>query len=75
MNYRNPGCPERIAAAIRESGMTQREIARRMGNVSDVSISHYANRWRLPSPGRLATLARVLDVDVRSLLRDPDEFA
>ncbi|WP_141280825.1 helix-turn-helix domain-containing protein [Pseudonocardia hydrocarbonoxydans] len=46
--------------------MTQREIARAVG-LSEGSISHYVNGWRLPSAGNLYRLAGVLGVDVRSL--------
>ncbi|GAA2542321.1 helix-turn-helix domain-containing protein [Pseudonocardia hydrocarbonoxydans] len=64
--YHGPGSTEKISAAIRSSGMTQREIARAVG-LSEGSISHYVNGWRLPSAGNLYRLAGVLGVDVRSL--------
>jgi transcriptional regulator with XRE-family HTH domain len=65
----SPGDEDKIANAIRASGMPYRDIARKMG-VSDASVSNYANRMRKPSRINLAQLARALGVDVRDLLRD-----
>jgi transcriptional regulator with XRE-family HTH domain len=63
-----PGDPDKIAAAIRASGLSYRALARRMGGISDTSVSNYANGLRKPAAGNLARLAQALGVDVRSLL-------
>jgi transcriptional regulator with XRE-family HTH domain len=72
MVLNGPGDSRKIAAAIRASSKTQREIARAAG-VSEVSVSNYANGYRKPSPGNLVRLARALSVSVRDLLDDPAE--
>jgi transcriptional regulator with XRE-family HTH domain len=62
-----PGDPDKIAEAIRESGLSFRSLARRMGGISDTSISNYAHGLRKPAAGNLARLASALGIDVRSL--------
>ena len=69
MNYVGPGDEAKISKAIKSSGLTDREIAQKMGiSVSSANAYRYGNRK--PSAGNLARLARVLNVDVRELLRE-----
>jgi transcriptional regulator with XRE-family HTH domain len=69
MNYIGPGDEAKISRAIKSSGLTDREIAQKMGiSVSSANAYRYGNRK--PSAGRLSRLARVLNVDVRELLKE-----
>lgn len=58
---------ERIAEAIRQSGITQSEIARRLG-VKHVQISCYVHGKKLPALDTFANLCAVLDVDPAYIL-------
>lgn len=69
MNYIGPGDEEKISQAIKASGLTDKEIARKLG-VSVSSANAYRYGFRKPSAGRLSRLARVLNVNVRELLRE-----
>lgn len=69
MNCITPGDEYKISKAIKASGLTDMEIARRLG-VSVSSANAYRYGFRKPSAGRLSRLARVLGVDVRELLRE-----
>ena len=69
MNYVGPGDEAKISKLIKSSGLDDREIAQKMGiSVSSANAYRYGNRK--PSAGRLSRLARVLNVDVRELLRE-----
>ncbi|WP_459941386.1 helix-turn-helix domain-containing protein, partial [Deferrisoma palaeochoriense] len=59
---------ERIKAARRRAGISQRELAERAG-VSAMAISKYERGLAVPRSGVLIQLARALDVKVEFLLR------
>ncbi|MFR9802334.1 helix-turn-helix domain-containing protein [Pseudonocardia sp. RS010] len=61
--------PQKVRAAIIASGLTHREIARRVG-VSDSSVSHWFTGWRRPSPRNMVRLAQAIGVDRWSLVWD-----
>lgn len=58
---------QQIAEAIKQSGMTQTEIGRKLG-VSQQSISHYVKGDKLPALDTLANLCVLLDVDPSDIL-------
>ena len=72
MDFRGPGDPNRIARAIQnyleDTGTTGAELAKRLG-FSAGAVSQYRNGQLVPSASRLVKLARVIGVDVRTLLR------
>lgn len=57
----------RLAEAIQQSGMTQSEIARRLG-VKHVQISCYVHGKKMPALDTLANLCKLLDVDTNYIL-------
>ncbi len=59
---------ERIRAARRLAGLSQRELARRAG-VSAMAISKYENGRMLPGSGMLLRLAEALGVEIEFFLR------
>lgn len=58
---------QRLAEAIRQSGMTQKEIAREM-QVSQQMISQYLLGKKMPALDTFANLCAVLDVDPAYIL-------
>lgn len=58
---------QRLAEAIRQSGMTQKEIARKM-QVSQQMISQYLLGKKMPALDTFANLCAVLDVDPAYIL-------
>ena len=58
---------QQIAEAIKQSGMTQTEIGKKLG-VSQQSISHYVKGDKLPALDTLANLCVLLDVDQSDIL-------
>ena len=58
---------QQIAEAIKQSGMTQTEIGKKLG-VSPQSISHYVKGDKLPALDTLANLCVLLDVDPSDIL-------
>ena len=58
---------QQIAEAIKQSGMTQTEIGKKLG-VSQQSISHYVKGNKLPALDTLANLCVLLDVDPSDIL-------
>lgn len=58
---------QQIAEAIKQSGMTQTEIGKKLG-VSQQSISHYVKGDKLPALDTLANLCILLDVDPSDIL-------
>ena len=58
---------ERLAACIRQSGMTQRELAPKL-HVTQQCISAYATVTKLPAPDTLANLCQLLDVEADYIL-------
>ena len=57
----------RLAEAIRQSGMTQTEIARRLG-IRHQQISCYVHGKKMPALDTLANLCKLLDIDANELL-------
>ncbi len=57
----------RLAEAIKESGMTQSEIARRLG-IKHQQISCYLRGQKMPALDTLANLCKLLDVDTNYIL-------
>ena len=58
---------QRLAEAIRQSGMTQKEIAREM-QMSQQMISQYLLGKKMPALDTFANLCAVLDVDPAYIL-------
>lgn len=58
---------ERIAEAIKHSGLTHTEIARRLG-IRQQTVSHYVKGDKLPALDTLANLCAVLDLDANDIL-------
>lgn len=58
---------ERLREAIKQSGMTQTEIAKSIG-VCQQTIAHYLNQNKMPSLDTFANLCEVLDVDANYIL-------
>ena len=60
---------KKIAIAIKESGMTQLQIATKIG-VSQQTISHYIKGDKMPALDTFAKLCEVLDVSPDDILSD-----
>ena len=58
---------ERLAEAIRQSGMTQAEIAKRVG-IKHQQISCYLKGQKMPALDTFANICKVLDVDTNYVL-------
>ena len=58
---------EKLAEEIRLSGMTQTEIAKKVG-VSQQTISHYVKGDKFPAIDTFANLCNVLDIDPAEIL-------
>jgi len=58
---------ERIAKALKESGLKQKELAQK-ANITESSVSHYVNGRFAPSPEIGEKLAKILNVNVGWLL-------
>ncbi|MEK6441861.1 helix-turn-helix domain-containing protein [Pseudonocardia sp. T1-2H] len=65
----NPADTAKIRAAIYKSGLSQAQLARKIG-LSDVAIHRYMTGLRKPHHENLAKLAQALRVDVRDLKTD-----
>lgn len=60
-----------ISAAIKQSGMTQKEIGIKLG-VSQQTISHYIKGDKMPALDTFANLCKVLEIDPADILsKDP----
>lgn len=57
----------KIAEAIEQSGMTQSEIARKLG-IKQPQISCYVHGKKLPALDTLANLCKILDIDANDIL-------
>lgn len=57
----------RLAEAIRQSGITQTELARRLG-MRQSNISHYIKGDKMPALDTFANLCKLLDVDTNYIL-------
>ena len=58
---------KKIAEAIKLSGMTQTELAKRLG-ISQATIAHYVRGDKLPALDTLANLCQILDLDANDIL-------
>ena len=58
---------ERLAEDIRNSGMTQTELARRLG-IRQPTIGQYLSGRSMPALDTFANLCKVLDVDANDIL-------
>ena len=58
---------ERLAEAIKQSGLSQSEIARQL-NIKQPQISCYVHGKKLPALDTLANLCKVLDADANYIL-------
>ncbi len=58
---------ERLSEAIRNSGMTQTELARRLG-IRQPTIGQYLSGRSMPALDTFANLCKVLDVDANDIL-------
>ena len=58
---------QRIAEAIKQSGMSQTALAKRI-SVSQQTISHYIKGDKLPALDTFANLCAVLDIDPAYIL-------
>lgn len=58
---------EKLQEAIRLCGLTQTEIARRLG-IKQQSISNYLNMNKMPSLETFANLCVILDLDANEIL-------
>ena len=57
----------RLAEAIGQSGMTQTELAKRLG-VNQSNISHYIKGDKMPALDTFAILCAILDIDANDIL-------
>lgn len=64
---------QRLAEAIRQSDMTQSEIARRLG-IRHQQISCYVHGQKMPSLDTLANLCKLLDLDANYILCQEEEI-
>lgn len=58
---------ERISKELHDKGMTQRELAEKVG-ISEVSISRYVSEGRQPRATALGQIAKVLGVTTDYLI-------
>ena len=58
---------EKLIEAIRRSGWTQSEIARRLG-VSHTQVSRYVHGHKMPALDTFANLCKILDLDAIEIL-------
>ena len=58
-----------LAKAIKQSGLTQKEIGARLG-VSQQTVSHYIKGDKLPALDTFANLCKVLDVNPADILSE-----
>lgn len=58
---------EKIAQAIKNSGLTQKVISQKL-NIAQPNISHYVKGDKLPALDTFANLCAVLDLDANEIL-------
>lgn len=58
---------EKIAQAIKNSGLTQTELSKKLG-ISQQTVSHYVKGDKLPALNTFANLCAVLDLDANEIL-------
>lgn len=57
----------KITEIIKQSGLTQTELARRLG-IGQQTISHYVKGDKMPALDTFANLCAVLDLDANEIL-------
>lgn len=58
---------ERLKEAIKQSGMTQTELANRL-NISQATVAQYLSGRAMPALDTFANLCKILDVDANYVL-------
>ena len=58
---------KRLIEAIKQSGLTQTEIGKRLG-VSQQTVSHYLKGDKMPALDTFANLCKILDLDSNDIL-------
>lgn len=58
---------EKLAQAIRQSGMSQTSLAQKLG-IKQPTISHYLKGDKMPALDTLANLCVILDLDANDIL-------
>ncbi len=58
---------EKLAQAIKQSGLTQTELAKKLG-VRQQTISHYIKGDIMPALDTFANLCAILDIDANDIL-------
>lgn len=58
---------KKLIEAIKQSGMNQSELARRLG-ISPATVSHYIIGDKMPALDTLANLCAIIDVDANDIL-------
>ena len=64
-NYQN--IQKRLAEAIKQSGISQSDLARRLG-ISPATVSHYIIGDKMPALDTLANLCTIIDADANDIL-------
>ena len=63
----------RLIEAIRQSGLTQTEIAKRL-NISQSNVAHYLRSDIMPALDTCANLCVVIDADPSYILCQPQKY-
>lgn len=63
----------RLIEAIRQSGLTQTEIAKRL-NISQSNVAHYLRSDIMPALDTFANLCVVIDADPSYILCQPHKY-
>ena len=58
---------EKLAEAIKQSGLTQTAIAKQLG-IKPSTVSHYVKGDKMPALDTLANLCAILDLDANEIL-------
>ena len=58
---------KRLAEAIKQSGMTQTQLAQRLG-IKQPTIGQYLSGRAMPALDTLANLCKILDIDANHIL-------
>ncbi len=58
---------EKLAEAIKQSGLTQTALAKQLG-ISQQTVSHYIKGNKMPALDTFANLCKILDIDSNEIL-------
>lgn len=58
---------EKLAEAIKQSGLTQTALAKRLG-ISQQTVSHYIKGDKMPALDTFANLCTILEIDSNEIL-------